>query len=379
MELRKLIADIRDGWLEYRRLKVVSGGHPEYKLIVEDFPRELGQLLPEASACELQGSTGRGNITAAPWIATFDPTVTRSATQGFYLVYLFSVDLRRVYLSIAFGITQFETYFKNPDERKAKLLAASKHLSSLIQANRFFIVGALDLAAANGSLHADYERSNIVAILYELDALPSGEQLADDYRYMLSVYSDLVRNPLLPDIQQLLEAQIDPPPTSDPIVVEFVPRPPIAKRERGEIAAGNKRRISRESKKIGDRGEQIVFDHEAKRFMNLGHDPSQLKWLAREGKTPGWDISSVDDDGTTLYIEVKASVSSSVSNLVLTRTEYRAAETHKEKYCIYLVTDVMKEKPTIEIIRDPIKRIDAGELTATVDAWLVGLAPRSIE
>jgi Protein NO VEIN, C-terminal len=76
---------------------------------------------------------------------------------------------------------------------------------------------------------------------------------------------------------------------------------------------------------------------------------------------------------------VKASVSSSVSNLVLTRTEYQAAETHRERYCIYLVTDVMKEKPRIEIIRDPIKRIGAGELTAIVDAWLVGLQPRTIE
>jgi MrcB-like, N-terminal domain len=209
MPLRNLIADIREGWPEYRRRKVVSKDQLEYKLIVEDFPREIKQLLPTDSPYELQGSTGLGNITAAPWIATFDPSVTRSATQGFYLVYLFSVNLRKVYLSIAFGITQFETYFKNPRERQAKLLGAAKHLSTLLQTDRPLILGALDLAASSGSLHADYERSNIAAILYELDALPSDEQLADNYRYMLSVYSDLVRNPLLPDIQQLLEAQID--------------------------------------------------------------------------------------------------------------------------------------------------------------------------
>jgi len=375
MALRKLIADIRQGWVEYRAHKVTSGNHPEYKLVVRDFPHELKELLPATATYALEGSTGRGNITAAPWIATFDPTITRSATQGFYLVYLFSVDLSRMYLSIAFGITQFETYFKNPHERQAKLVDAAKHLSSLLKAKRPLVLGKLDLAASNGSLHADYERSNIAAIVYDLDALPSDKQLADDYRYMLSVYSDLVRNPLLPDIQQLLEAQIEPPPTSEPTVIDFLPREPIAKRKKAETAGGNRRRISPESKKIGDKGEQIVFDLENKKLEKLGQDLSQVKWLAREGKTPGWDISSIDEDGTALYIEVKASVSSSVSNLILTRTEYQAAQTHKEKYCVYLVTDVMKEKPKIEIIRDPIKRINAGELTAIVDAWLVGLQP----
>src|SRR5262249_21633664 len=160
-------------------------------------------------------------------------------------------------------------------------------------------------------------------------------------------------NPLLPKIQQLLEAQIEAPVTAAPIVIKFVPREPVPKRKKAEGTEGSIKRISKESKKIGDKGEEIVFNFEGEKLRKLGHDPTQVRWLAREGATPGWDISSVDDDGKTLYIEVKASVSSSVSSLVLTRTEFQAAKTYKEKYCIYVVTNVMKERPTIEIIRDP--------------------------
>jgi hypothetical protein len=63
---------------------------------------------------------------------------------------------------------------------------------------------------------------------------------------------------------------------------------------------------------------------------------------------------------------------------VLTANEFLAAKAHKSKYCIYLVTDVMKERPTIEIIRDPLQRIAAGELTAEIAAWLIGLQPGAL-
>jgi len=40
-----------------------------------------------------------------PWIAILDPEVTESTQNGYYVVYLFSVDMKRVYLSLNQGIT----------------------------------------------------------------------------------------------------------------------------------------------------------------------------------------------------------------------------------------------------------------------------------
>jgi len=375
MELRNLITNVRNGWANYRTLKTISKAQSVYQWIEVEFPNALRPLLPANSAYRVKGSTGQGNITAAPWIAVFDPTITQSATQGFYLVYLFSEDMKRLYLSIAFGTTQFESYFPRVKERHAKLAAASENLGGLLTLHRALVKGPIDLAASSSdSMHADYEKSSIVAIEYDLDFLPQEQELIEDFKYVLSLYAELVANPLLPNIEQLLEAQIDPPTvTEEPIVIEFVPREPKTNAKEKVRADVNRARFSKESKKVGDKGEEIAFQFEIARVQKFGGDLMKVKWVAKEGSTPGWDICSIEVDGKPRYIEVKSSVTKKVSTLVLTRTEFRAASDQKEKYFIYLITDVMKSRPTIEIIHNPVKRIADGQLTATEETWLIGL------
>ena len=58
------------------------------------------QIGPQYPHLRVEGSTGRRNVTAAPWIAAIDPRITRSATRGYYVVYLFSVDLAKVFLTL---------------------------------------------------------------------------------------------------------------------------------------------------------------------------------------------------------------------------------------------------------------------------------------
>src|SRR5262245_60438413 len=156
MALRDLLMDIAEGWPSYRGLHTTRKDHPEYELVVRSPPRELEPLLPSGASFKVEGSTGRGNITAAPWIATFDPSITSSATHGYYVVYLYSVDLRRLYLSLAFGTTQFEEYFTKLNERHRKLRSAASHLQPLLRV-RTVHLGPLALAAGRADrMHLDY-------------------------------------------------------------------------------------------------------------------------------------------------------------------------------------------------------------------------------
>ncbi|NLS01996.1 DUF3578 domain-containing protein [Rhizobium sp. P32RR-XVIII] len=370
--MTETIAAIRAGWPEYRKTIKTAKGHEIYQQVVTTFPALLERSLGPGSGLTFTGSTGRGNITAAPWIATFDPTVTGSATGGFYVVYLFSVDLKRLYVSIAFGTTQF-AYFPQV-ERHRKLREAARHLQTLLQFPRPLYLDAIDLAASAGDgRHIDYQQSNIAAIEYDLDDLPSEETLVRDYLYLIELYRHLARHPLRPDLQQLFEAAIDAPPSIDPDVATFTPRPPRQKRTaRG---GGGGERYSQASKKVGDRGEQIVFDYERARAIRAGYKPEQVKWLSKNGETPGWDITSVDDFGLPIHIEVKASVGPGVSGLLLTANEWIAAVKHGARYHIYLVTDAMKSKSKIEIIRDPVKLIESGALTISEAVWALSLHP----
>ncbi|MCK1286584.1 DUF3578 domain-containing protein [Bradyrhizobium sp. 44] len=285
MSLNKVINGVRAGWADYRALGTVSKAHPEYTLVVRDFRQELERHTPAGPSYRIEGSTGRGNITSAPWVATFDRSVTNSATHGFYLVYLFSVDLRRLYLSLAFGTTQFGEYFNSVQERHIALRAAATHLGGLVHPGRILHFGPLNLAAEpRDRMHFDYEQSSIAAIEYDLEALPDDAQLVADYAFMLALYRDLVSNPLLPDLQQLLEAEIAPvAEQAVPTVKTFEPRAPRKARATG---SGNGRhRLSKESKKVGDAGERVVFEYEIQKARRLGFDETQVRWLARDAAT----------------------------------------------------------------------------------------------
>ena len=73
----------------------------------------------------LKGSPGQMNTWAdVPWIAILDPEVTDSTQNGFYVVYLFSVDMKKVYLSLNQGITFLYKELKEKksiDELKRRL------------------------------------------------------------------------------------------------------------------------------------------------------------------------------------------------------------------------------------------------------------------
>src|SRR5260370_40131791 len=45
----------------------------------------LGEL---GAGLLVEGSAGAGNWAAVPWISVFDPAITTTATQGYYVVYL---------------------------------------------------------------------------------------------------------------------------------------------------------------------------------------------------------------------------------------------------------------------------------------------------
>ena len=83
----------------------------------------------------------------------------------------------------AVTLRRFEDYFPSVPERHAKLVAAADQLRTLLKPKRMLHSGSIDLhVTSHDRMHADYEKSNIVAIRYDLDALPSDDQLARDYQ-----------------------------------------------------------------------------------------------------------------------------------------------------------------------------------------------------
>lgn len=70
-----------------------------------EIPKILEELFPK-DAYKIKSSIGQGRITQCPWIAIMNINETTSTQEGVYIVFLFSKDLRKIYLTLAQGVTK---------------------------------------------------------------------------------------------------------------------------------------------------------------------------------------------------------------------------------------------------------------------------------
>lgn len=83
MDIAELISSICKRWPEYRAGRKTDAGNAAHGLVYSGFPAELERLAVNAPELKFFGSSGLGNVSAAPWIATFDPRITTSAQNGY--------------------------------------------------------------------------------------------------------------------------------------------------------------------------------------------------------------------------------------------------------------------------------------------------------
>ena len=116
-------------------------------------------------------------------------------------------------------------------------------------------------------------------------------------------------------------------------------------------------------KKLGDRGESIVYRAEIVRVQKeLDIDEETAKqyidWRSRQGDDAcGYDIKSVNADYSQRYIEVKAT-QGKVGDTVFyyTENELRQAKKYGDCYCIYMVYDILTPNPKIWNMGNPFKK-----------------------
>lgn len=116
---------------------------------------------------------------------------------------------------------------------------------------------------------------------------------------------------------------------------------------------------ARKYKKLGDRGEYVVYQAEVSRLMKglsitEAKAKKLIKWVSRESDSYGYDIQSVNIDKTPRYIEVKATRGKAGSmDFYYTENEYETAKKYGENYYIYVVYEILTVHPKIWMIKNP--------------------------
>ncbi len=77
------------------------------EIIKTELPSKLVGPFPD-DTYKIKGSIGMGRVTKTPWITIIDKNVAKSAKHGVYLVMLFSKNLKKIYFSLAQGVTDLE-------------------------------------------------------------------------------------------------------------------------------------------------------------------------------------------------------------------------------------------------------------------------------
>lgn len=165
---------------EQEKREKLSKERRSFQLVTRAIPEVLKALpfLPP-DRYVVKGSVGKsGNWAAVPWVAVMDQQVTDSTQRGYYIVYLFSEDMRRLYLTLAQGVTE------TPREEMERV---KRDIRRLIPPGGRVRTDD-DIRLGESKRAKEYERSVAAYIVYSFADLPSDDQLVRDLETMTGHY-----------------------------------------------------------------------------------------------------------------------------------------------------------------------------------------------
>jgi dsRNA-specific ribonuclease len=116
------------------------------------------------------------------------------------------------------------------------------------------------------------------------------------------------------------------------------------------------------NKKIGEKGEELVFHSEVNFLKHIGENKlsQKVEWVAKTNCSLGYDILSFNSDGSYKYIEVK-STSGYNAPFFLTSNELETAKQLEDSFFIYRVENIYSS-PRISKIQNPVAYINEGKI-----------------
>jgi hypothetical protein len=126
-------------------------------------------------------------------------------------------------------------------------------------------------------------------------------------------------------------------------------------------------------REIGRRGEEIVYRAEVERVKRLGHPGSSVVWTSRDNPAADHDIRSLDDEGKSIWIEVK-STTGRHGRFEWSEAEFLKAVLERDRYVLVRVYETHTDTPSckrfsnpVAMIRENTLRLDVASLSSEVE------------
>lgn len=152
-----------------------------------------------------KGTIGAGGWTKTPWIAILDKKIKAEMQEGIYIVYLFSSDLDRIYLTLNQGVANYSKSHSKKETVQYLEETANK-IRKYFDSSKAILDNNIVL---NGTTNADlYEKGTIAYIEYKKHQLPSKEKLLSDLSYFIEVYKSFADNE---EVEEIREVEVEEP------------------------------------------------------------------------------------------------------------------------------------------------------------------------
>lgn len=350
---------------------------PVYPVIVSEIPSLIKTtLFSMRKDLLLTGSIGVGQKTDFPWVAIFNTNITRTATKGLYIVFLFKKDMSGFYLALNQGITYFaKTYKRNKYECAKKVANYFKNEIG----DEYFSKDDINLCGLRGTLGYGYQETTIISKYYEKNNFSSNE-IIDDIDKMMKIYDELASvlaednfdydkaidkilldydKSFTPAIEAIEEIKKE---ISSPLDVDVVRKLQYVVPDSKQIIKYSKlrnkeaiRKIDYISKaktdaEIGELGEKLALEYEVERLTSLGREDlvPLIRRVSIKSDAFGYDIESYDfvnGELVKIFIEVKTTVNKLDVDFQVSRNEVETSNEKNDRYCLFRIYDVKNVNP----------------------------------
>lgn len=169
---------------EYLQAKTERfAGHKMGSVVRNEMTTEITRLpFIDHNQYVVTGSVGQGNWAAVPWLAIMNKDITKSTQSGYYIVYLFSEDMERLYLTIAQGVTKTD---KDELDKIKEEIREQIHMSQKVKKDDEIFLGTSSKAKG-------YANSTAAYIAYDVNKMPSEKELVEDLEEMLRYYEGFI-------------------------------------------------------------------------------------------------------------------------------------------------------------------------------------------
>lgn len=384
MGLRDVLSEVMSRYLQE------SQPNPVDSDIRGGFSDAVRACLPPDGKYLVKGSAGTGGRAQVPWFCVFDPRVTKKASEGFYLVYLFKTDMTGVYLSLNQAWTPFGRQGSAAIGRE-NIHRVSERIWDLLRRRRDVPAGlrtSIDLACSgrNDNLARGYEQGHICGLYYAAGSLPDETRLVEDLKDMLRVYASLVEmfmgaggtGPL--SGYQAIIPEVCGTDMSLSRILRELPAQPSADAFREVAFPGSGRRESahkpggsvpfkpdyelrqKRNTLLGARGEKAAV-----KLLKQWYPSCEVERVSEENNSAGYDILVKGfDSGEELHVEVKSTNKRSEhTSFFISDNELECARTEGEGFMLLRLFNLDSKHPGYY----KIKGTEVAQLTLTPKSY----------